>query len=123
MELNRVSAERPARKTGQSVEEQPGSSVEYLPRPPVPTGHEGSAELSQQRVLPSPVSFMVRALRVYGPCASYSETYCNHHKPFFLRHTKSVVSFVGSAGRTAADIETWYSVFLFHAFSLNEEGK
>ena len=48
-ELSHVMAERPASKTGQSVEERPGSFVELtLPRPPVPTCHEGSAELSSK---------------------------------------------------------------------------
>ena len=119
MELSHVGAERPASKTGQSVQERPGSLVELtLPRPPVPTCHEGSAELSQQRMPlpPLPAS-------VWGPSWATAPRPPTQKLTETIISSLSIVCFVGCAGKIAIDLGTRWFVFLFHAFSLNEWGR
>ena len=119
MELSHVGAERPASKTGQSVEERPGSLVELtLPRPPVPTCHEGSAELSQQRVPLPPL-----------PASLWGPSWATAPRPPTQKPTETIISslsivcFVECAGKIAIDLRTRWFVLLFHAFSLNEWGR
>ena len=118
-ELSHVGAERPASKTVQSVEERPGSFVELtLPWPPVPTCHEGSAELSQKRVpLPSlPAS-------LWGPSWSTAPRPPTQKLTETITSSLSIVCFMRCAGKIAIDLGTWLLVFLFYAFSLNEWGR